>query len=89
MFAKLFESDIHGQILVKLDDNDKGEPEVRIYFRPEGFGVCSLALTGKDTGPCRETLEGLFQRIGLEGCERIVSDATGNLGEVVTRNAKA
>ncbi|MDV9031339.1 hypothetical protein Q7C30_004360 [Pseudomonas sp. RAC1] len=45
-FAKLFEFEDLGQVLVKLDDGDEG-PEVRTYFLPDGFGVCSIAVTFK------------------------------------------
>ena len=45
-FAKLFEFEDLGQVLVKLDDGDDG-PEVRTYFVPDGFGVCSIAMTFK------------------------------------------
>lgn len=45
-FAKLFQFDDIGQVLVKRDTNDETqEPEVRLYFEPEGFGVCSTAFT--------------------------------------------
>lgn len=44
-FAKLFQFDDIGQVLVKRDTNDNHEPEVRLYFEPEGFGVCSTAFT--------------------------------------------
>ncbi len=45
-FAKLFEFEDLGQVLIKLDDGDDG-PEVRTYFVPDGFGVCSIAMTFK------------------------------------------
>lgn len=47
IFAKLFEFDDVGQVLVKLDDGDNG-PEVRIYFQPENLGVCSTAFNFKE-----------------------------------------
>jgi len=40
MFAKLYETEDHGQILVKLDAGDVGQPEVRYYFEPKSLGVC-------------------------------------------------
>jgi len=43
MFAKLYNTEI-GQILVKKDSGDNGE-EVRIFFRPKGLGVCSIAFS--------------------------------------------
>lgn len=45
-FAKIFQFDDIGQVLVKRDtDNETQEPEVRLYFEPKGFGVCSTAFT--------------------------------------------
>ena len=46
-FAKLFHFEEIGQVLVKLDDGDEG-PEVRIYFQPDGLGVCSTAFNFKE-----------------------------------------
>lgn len=43
-FAKLFEFDDIGQVLVKRDTDENGDPEVRLYFEPKGFGVCSTAF---------------------------------------------
>ncbi|EKF8202512.1 hypothetical protein PBR95_000485 [Pseudomonas aeruginosa] len=43
-FAKLFEFEDLGQVLVMLDRGDDG-PEVRLYFKPKGLGVCSVACS--------------------------------------------
>lgn len=43
-FEKLFEFEDIGQVLVKRDTDECGDPEVRIYFYPKGFGVCSTAF---------------------------------------------
>lgn len=43
-FAKLFEFEDLGQVLVMLDRGDDG-PEVRLYFKPDGLGVCSVACS--------------------------------------------
>ena len=44
MFAKLYETKEHGQILVKLDDGtDDSDAEVRFYVEPPNLGVCSFA----------------------------------------------
>ena len=47
MFAKLYETEETGQVLVKLDEGEDG-PEVRYYFEPKGLGVCSMAFQFKD-----------------------------------------
>lgn len=44
MFAKIFYSEEYGQILLKIDTDEDGNPEIRAYIEPDGFGVCSLAL---------------------------------------------
>lgn len=41
MFAKLYETTAHGQVLVILDSNDDGEPLIKYCCRPKGLGVCS------------------------------------------------
>lgn len=48
MFAKLYGTD-QDQVLVKVDSNDEGEPEIRFYTKPEGFGLCSLAISFEDS----------------------------------------
>lgn len=48
MFAKIYDTADHGQILVKADSNDEGAPEVRFFFQPENLGVCSMAITFSD-----------------------------------------
>jgi hypothetical protein len=40
MFAKLYETPEHGQILVMLDSTDEGEPIIKYCCQPEGLGVC-------------------------------------------------
>ncbi len=47
MFAKLYETDI-GQILAISDDDESGAPEVRIYFKPDGLGVCHISHVFSD-----------------------------------------
>lgn len=43
-FAKLFEFDDIGQVLVTLEGGDEG-PEVRVKFKPKNLGVCSIKLS--------------------------------------------
>lgn len=49
MFAKLFGED-DDQVLVKLDRTEDGNPEVRVYFEAEefGIGICSIASSWED-----------------------------------------
>ena len=49
MFAKLFEPEPGNQILVKFDESEDGGPEVRVFIKPEGLGVCSTAYCWEDS----------------------------------------
>lgn len=44
MFAKLYDTD-KGQIVVMLQSNDEGNPEIRFFVEPPGLGVCSMAFS--------------------------------------------
>ena len=47
-FAKLFDRPAYGQVLLKLDVDDEGRPELRWFAHPPGVGVCSLAFGFED-----------------------------------------
>jgi len=79
MFAKIFESEIHGQLLVKIDSGDDG-PEVRTFFQPKNLGVCSLAVGFKDTDSGWDSAEELFSRVSCSDAEGTVAIAKKQLG---------
>ena len=64
MFAKLFENEEHGQLLVKLDtDPETLNPEIRLYFQLPGTGVCSLAICWEsDTEEDWDNADKAFER---------------------------
>lgn len=64
MFAKLYETKL-GQILVKKDTNeDSGNPEIRVYFEPEGFGVCHIDTAMRDDSESSwNDLDTIFDKI--------------------------
>ncbi|MFJ2548567.1 hypothetical protein ACIOVF_19135 [Pseudomonas sp. NPDC087612] len=74
-FAKLFEFEDLGQVLVKLDDGDDGA-EVRIYFVPKGLGVCSVAMTFKADGQADQLgkAEKAFTLVDREKAHALVTD---------------
>ena len=59
-FAKLFETEEYGQILVMLDTGEEAKPEVRFSFMPKNLGVCSVALKFKDTDEGWDKAEAAF-----------------------------
>lgn len=63
-FCKLYEHPEIGQILVKMDTDDDGAPEVRFHFIPDGLGVCAFALGFPDTDAGYELQEKAFEKIG-------------------------
>ena len=62
MFAKLYETAGHGQILVKMDSGDEG-PEIRFFFQPENLGVCSVAIGYEDDDEGWDKAEDAFSNI--------------------------
>jgi hypothetical protein len=40
-FAKLFEHETYGQILVLLDTDDDGDPAVKFMSCPANLGICT------------------------------------------------
>lgn len=47
IFAKMFDTQ-YGQVVAMLQEDDDGDPEIRFYAKPEGFGVCSIAFGYSD-----------------------------------------
>jgi hypothetical protein len=73
MFAKIFESETLGQLLVKIDGNDHGAPEIRVFFVPEGLGVCSVALAFTDNDEGWDSADKAFDEVELEKAEEMAS----------------
>lgn len=80
MFAKLFETEV-GQILVKVDTGEDAMPEVRIYFEPEGLGVCSTAFTWTNESESKQwnNADSAFEELTEEKCVSIVGNVLDNL----------
>lgn len=69
-FCKVFETEKHGQIMVKIDRNNESVPEVRFYASPEGLGVCSLAISFTDDDAGCDLAEAAFAKADEEFCIR-------------------
>lgn len=87
MFAKLYESGIYGQILVKRgSSNEECAPEVRFYFKPPGLGLCSTALTFNDNDEGNDSADELFERVTLELAEETVGNLIAEFETMVGRD---
>ena len=74
MFAKLYPAEELGQVLVKIDANEKGGIEVRYFFEPKGLGVCSVALEFIDDedGSAWDKAEAAFNNVDEESAVQFV-----------------
>ncbi len=79
-FAKLFESEKLGQLVVLNQTNDEGAPEVRIFFTADGLGVSSMAFSFHDTEKCQNNADTLFSDMKLEYWEKLVGGALTECG---------
>lgn len=72
-FAKLFEFDDIGQVLVKRDEGDGG-PEVSLFFMPKGFGVCENKLNFSDDAErtADQKADHAFESIDRDRAEKII-----------------
>lgn len=61
-FARLFETDRFGQILVTFSINDLDEPEITFSFTPKNLGICSATIGFDDTEDGLMTAEALFEK---------------------------
>jgi len=71
-FAKLFAVEGIGQILVMQDTNDDCNPAVKIFFQPEGFGVCCVALGFTDDDDGWEKCDKAFAKMDQAMAEEAV-----------------
>ncbi len=74
MFAKIFECEKHGQLLVKKDIDENDCPEVRIFGSPPGMDICSLALIFTDDEEGYKLRDIQFEEMDLEKVEFMVVD---------------
>lgn len=67
-FAKLYNYDDIGQVLVVQDQTD---PEVKISLIPEGLGLCGPTFTFDDFDKCDE----FFSKLDREGVYQVANKA--------------
>jgi hypothetical protein len=84
-FAKIYGGDTD-QILVLIDSGDSG-PEVRLYFEPDGLGVCNVSLKYADTDDGWDRAEAAFNAITESDAKAIVAQAMEQAGVCVPQGA--
>lgn len=68
-FAKVFATQ-YGQVVVFLQDNEEdGHPEIRMFSKPKGLGICSAAFGFPDTDAGRQASEEGFGKVTQEMAE--------------------
>lgn len=76
-FAKLFESEVYGQILV-LMDTEEGDPVLKISVCPPGLGVCSCTIKFEDDDADLDDQEKAFSEFTQEMGEEIAASIFEN-----------
>jgi hypothetical protein len=88
MFAKLFGTDAD-QVLVKIDSGEDGNPEIRFYCEPEGFGICSAAVSFKDDSEKSwNSAKGLFDSIDDAKAKSMGEEIREEIAGITKPNAK-
>lgn len=79
MFAKLYGTD-KDQVLVKMDTNEECKPEVRVFVKPEGLGVCSIAVSFKDSDAGWKKAQKCMNEMTEEKARLMAGRITSSLG---------
>lgn len=78
-FARLFETEEHGQILLKLGDNAEG-PTIEVYFMADAFNLAGAGLSYEASGA------GVFK--AMQDLEKATEKDAIRLVELVKQKAK-
>jgi len=81
-FAKLFETETHGQILVVLQRGDRGNPELQWSIKPQGFDVCTVSFTYQDTDVAWDTAQELIDNFTLEDAVKIADEMLAQIDKM-------
>ncbi len=79
-FAKLFEVDGIGQILVIQDSNDEGAPSVKFMFTPKDLGVCSIGPSFPDSDEGWDDCDKFFGKVDVDFAVEFITSAMSHLG---------
>jgi hypothetical protein len=73
-FAKLFDTEDLGQILVKIDSGENDGAEVRYFFTPPNMGVCSIAIGFKDNLSGWDSADKAFEKVDENSAREMIQD---------------
>jgi hypothetical protein len=76
-FAKLFDTS-YGQVVVMLQSDDEGDPEIRFFAKPDNLNICSISF-GYSVDEWDEAEQG-FKKIDLEMAEAAVKELSTIIG---------
>ena len=71
-FTKTFASNRYTQIVIMKRQDDKGQPEIRLYYQAEGYGTCEIAIGFKDDDDEENKLDQAFDAITPQEATRII-----------------
>ena len=73
MFAKMFDSERFGQLVVMIDTNDVGDPVIFVYGNPENLGTYSVGIGFPDEDEGWDNRDSVFADLTLEHAESIAA----------------
>ena len=84
-FAKLYETEQYGQILVMKDHSADDGPEIAFHFesKVEGVGVCAVRIGFPDNDRGHDVCDNLFEKIDQKHAEGAVYEATREIADIL------
>ena len=79
-FAKIFQHEKYGQILVTNNEGDTGAPEVRVSYIPQDLGVCDTALKFNDSEEGGDLADKAFEKMDLNLATEMILQVERALG---------
>jgi len=79
-FAKIFNSDVFGQVLVVADQDGEGKPSIEFSFMPKGLGVCSAQFHYNQDDEGLNKRDERFKEIKMKDCHDFCHAMCNELG---------
>jgi len=69
-FAKMYNSERYGQLLIIKDTNENGDLKINVLCHPPGMGVCTIGLGYEN----EEDWEAAFEAADADMAEKIAAE---------------